>query len=119
MQVKFSSVNLGYLKNSIGPEIDEAVWLTVEAIKDEAKLRCPVKSGTLRDSIDSEMDESTPVGEAIGYVYTDGSAHYDQYVHDGTVRNGPNPFLRIAADNNEEIFYDYVGRAINNHLAGK
>lgn len=76
----------------------EAVGSTVEAAAEDARNRCPVKTGNLRDSIDSGVQSS----ESVVTAYFGASADYAPTVELGTARQSPKPFIRPAAENMPE-----------------
>lgn len=58
---------------------DQIITPVTEAVLDEAKRTCPVRTGDLRDSLTYQVDVQ---GQKItGVVYTD--AEYAPYVHEG------------------------------------
>ena len=61
----------------------------------------PVRTGFLKGSITSEFEESARAirGE------TGPTASYSPFVHDGTSRQAPQPFMTLAADVVEPQFY--------------
>lgn len=68
-------------------------------VQDDAKVRCPVDTGTLKRSIHSEFEEQTP-NSASAVVGTD--VEYGKYVEFGTSRMSAQPYLRPAVDENRE-----------------
>lgn len=69
----------------------EKIGLTAEAY---AKLKCPVDTGRLRNSITHVVVDSAGVG-LIVYIGT--NVEYAAYVELGTVSTRPQPYLRPAA----------------------
>lgn len=63
-------------------------------IQAKAAILAPVDTGALAESISSQV-EGTFTG-AEGLVYT--NIEYAPYQEFGTVRNGPNPYMRPAAE---------------------
>jgi len=61
-------------------------------IKEEAKDKCPVKSGKLKESIDVIMGDNE---STIGTIGSD----YGLFIEVGTRNQQPQPFLRPALDN--------------------
>ena len=60
----------------------------------ESVLRCPVDSGRLRQSIQNQVNESEN-SVAIG-----SNVSYAAYVHEGTSRQPPQPFIRKSITQN-------------------
>lgn len=67
-----------------------------EFVEGEAKLRCPVDTGNLRDSIKYRVDES----EAAVIIGT--NVEYAPYVEFGTAKMQAQPYLRPAVIENKE-----------------
>ena len=63
----------------------------------DAKLLCPVKTGTLRGSIKTQIDGASATVTA--------STEYAWYVEYGTRKMAPRSFMRRAADINEPKYY--------------
>jgi len=103
------------LLNVLGPEVKASLQPklreTVEDIKEEAKSRCPIDTGALRQSIRLQT-KAKPMGNvysigvsAGGYITnpkTGKKVNYARYVEYGTSRQIPQPFLRPAYINNEQ-----------------
>ncbi|MDG4792009.1 hypothetical protein O7626_40045 [Micromonospora sp. WMMD1102] len=93
--------------DAAGDELGRQVYALVRAstLRTEAlgKVNSPVRTGFMRGSITSEFDggpgSSTMRGE------TGPTANYSHYVHDGTSRQAPQPFMDRAADVTEPEFY--------------
>ena len=83
-------------------ETQKAIYSALELIgvfvEGEAKLRCPVDTGRLRQSIIrqvNEPDESVRIGTPV---------EYGPYVEFGTIKMKAQPFLRPAVlDNKKDI----------------
>lgn len=73
------------------PAAGKIVHATALGIEAGAKARVPVKTGTLRRSIHTEM--SGPTTARVGT-----SVFYGPYVEYGTVRMAPRPYLTPAAE---------------------
>lgn len=115
MKIQFNSRDWGDdITASLGSKFDTAVEKTVEYIAIVAKDRCPVKTGEMRDSIVAVMEPDTYVGESVGYVTVD--TPYAEYVHDGTVKKGPNPFLRVATEMGEDYLDFLLEQVVKEHL---
>jgi len=65
------------------------------------KAGAPVRTGHLRSSITSDFDSGP--NHIIGE--TGPTASYSHFVHNGTSRQAPNPFMDRAADVVEPMFY--------------
>lgn len=70
-----------------------AIAETLAEVETDAKLRAPVDTGNMRASITGQF-----TGETEGTVATGPQAPYAIYVHDGTRKVSPRPFLRQAAE---------------------
>ncbi len=110
--------NLGSeVKANLQPKMREIV----EAIKEDAKGRCPVDTGALQKSIRIQTS-AKPAGNihsigvsAGGYVAnpkTGKKVDYAGYVEYGTSRQIPQPFLRPAYLNNEQKLRQLVRQAV-------
>lgn len=75
-----------------------ASTLQTEAL---GKANAPVLTGLLRSSISSDFDR----GATSSRGETGPDTSYDVFVHDGTSRQAPNPFMDRAADVVEPQFY--------------
>lgn len=103
------------LLNVLGPEIKASLQPKlreiVEDIKEDAKNRCPVDTGALRQSIRLQTRAKTAgnihsIGvSAGGYITnpkTGKKVNYAGHVEYGTSRQIPQPFLRPAYINNQQ-----------------
>jgi len=70
---------------------------TANGIKVDAQDLCPVKTGTLRGSIKTQIDGASATVTA--------STEYAWYVEYGTRKMAPRSFMRRAADINEPKYY--------------
>lgn len=77
-----------------------ASTLSAEAL---GKANAPVHTGFLRSSITSEFDGGPRDNRISGE--TGPEASYSHWVHGGTSRQAPNPFMDRAADVVEPQFY--------------
>lgn len=80
------------LPNNLEKGMNKACLLVVA----DSKKICPIRYGHLRASITREVDKKDD--EVIGYVGS--NLEYARYVHDGTVNQKANPFIRKAINNN-------------------
>jgi len=71
--------------------VREIVQETILGIETTAKIRCPVDTGALRASIQSEM-----TGETSGQVGT--NIEYSVYVEWGTTKMAAQPYMTPAAE---------------------
>lgn len=78
----------------------------------DAKKRCPVDSGTLRDSLKLENGKATPKKAEVKVDY-DKSVRYGAFVELGPGGRPGNPFMREAVDEN----LDEINRAITESVA--
>lgn len=89
IEVKMTEDNVDLVKNATA----EAVARTLEAIgltaEGHAKLKCPVDTGRLRNSITHVVDDDT--------VYIGTNVEYAAYVELGTIHTRAQPYLRPAA----------------------
>jgi HK97 gp10 family phage protein len=138
MKVTFNqSAGWGKVSSEFTKAIEQALADTGSEITQDAQDRCPVVTGMMRDSIywvgpnwdgyDSAymlveetatdhgkrpwlIDERETVESLEVKVVV--LAGYAEYVHDGTVKQGANPFLRNAVDDCEEVFTQRILGAI-------
>lgn len=75
----------------------EKVGLTAEGY---AKMKCPVDTGRLRNSITHEVNNET--------VYIGTNVEYAAYVEMGTVNTRAQPFLRPAASNHSSVYRSLI-----------
>lgn len=74
-------------------QVASHVRATAELVATGAKERTPVDTGNLRASITAQM-----TGRLSAVVGTGPQAPYSEYVHEGTRRMSPRPFMRQAAE---------------------
>lgn len=93
-------------------ELEDAIAGALEEIgivaEGDAKRRCPVDTGRLRNSITHALDGA---GKCV-MVGT--NVEYAVYVHEGTSRHAGTPFLRDAVQSNQGRFQAIVKK----HLQG-
>ena len=75
----------------------EKVGLTAEGY---AKMKCPVDTGRLRNSITHEVNNET--------VYIGTNVEYAAYVEMGTVNTRAQPFLRPAVSNHGSVYRSLI-----------
>lgn len=78
-------------------EVKTIVQETLYAIESTAKIRCPVDTGALRASIQSEMTSET--GGQVGT-----NILYSIFVEYGTSRQGAQPYMTPAAESERPKF---------------
>lgn len=82
-------------KDEVQERINQALLKAGALVEGSAKERCPVDTGTLRNSINYQlMDERTVI---IGT-----NVEYAPYVEYGTVKMSAQPFLHPALEENRE-----------------
>ena len=72
-----------------------------------AKELAPVDTGNLRNSIDTQMS-------AENEVQVGSNVEYAKYQELGTSRNRPQPYLRPAAEANEQTIVEIVASVLRN-----
>ncbi len=82
-----------------GDVLATAIHTGLFLIEGDAKLKCPVDTGTLRRSIMVEAKATGP-HDAEGRCGT--NVEYGPFVEFGTRFMAPQPFLRPAADQNQD-----------------
>lgn len=85
------------LHNPAGPVGQELLRLAVR-IQNQARVNAPVDTGLLRSRIDLIPPAPGPTGLQCSVV---ARTNYAVFVHEGTYRMPPNPFLLDAA---EQVF---------------
>ena len=112
------------IKNILRASMREAANL----IKDEAKLRCPVDTGALRDSIRVVPRRGTPTRVVMNVVagapfsasktekYGIKAPFYAMFVERGTVHAPPHPFMRPAIEGGAQAAIDRVVMGISDRL---
>lgn len=96
------------LKDSMRASVEralEAVGLQAEGY---AKMKCPVDTGNLRNSITHTTDE----GELTAYIGTD--VEYAAYVEYGTSRTKAQPYLEPAIKEHKDEYKKIFVQFINN-----
>lgn len=85
-------------------KLEQNVERATEYCKDEAKLMCPVDTGRLVNSLDSEVFWEG--GSIVGSVFT--NVEYAPYVEFGTSKMMAQPFLYPALMDNRKIIRDLI-----------
>lgn len=75
--------------------------------EDYAKLKCPVDTGNLRNSITF----SASVEEKVVYLGT--NVEYAPYVEMGTSRSKAQPFIKPAIENHHDEYMDIARKYLN------
>lgn len=94
LQSKFKA-----LDNELQTVLSQAVSAGAAVVDRDAKIRCPVDTGTLRRSI-REMKQNKSPGRIESQVGTD--IEYAHAVEFGTDRQRAQPYLRPALDENTQ-----------------
>lgn len=105
------SAVLAALDNLKSADVYSAIRDGALLVERDAKLNCPVDTGNLRASIQTEMNETAD--EYIAEVGT--NVEYAGYVEYGTKKMDARPFLIPAFESNKES----ISQEIMNALRGK
>ena len=92
------------LRRAIGSALKKSSFL----IERESKKRAPVDTGRLRASIFTTLKPFTAIVEP--------KVKYAIYVHEGTRFTRPRPFMRLAADDNQQKISRIFKQEIDRHL---
>lgn len=87
------------------------VRATAELVSTGGKERAPVDTGNLRASITAQM-----TGETSAVVGTGPQAPYAVFIHEGTRRMSPRPFLRQAAEAVRPYWQDGLRRILRGRV---
>lgn len=107
LQAKLQSVQKDML-----PAIKNGMLDAVQNVEGKAKENCPVITGTLRRSINSEVAQE---GETIKGIVGAGT-DYAEAVHEGTSTQAPNPFILLAIKEKETETVEFLSDAIEEGL---
>lgn len=88
--------------DELGQHADKLVRASTLRTEALGKAGAPVRTGMLRSSITSEFDGGPGSSQISGKTGPD--TDYDVYVHNGTSRQPPNPFMDRAFDAVEPQF---------------
>lgn len=105
---------LGGIAEAIPRELAAAVRMETDALEAEAKRRCPVITGRLRNSIRSSVRESEAGAEAI----VGSGLDYAAAVELGTPNQPPRPFLAPALRARGDALPESVRQAVRRALKG-
>lgn len=100
----FKVIDSGVLKGlnaaqkKIVKNVYNAMQIASNIIVDSAKVKCPVRTGRLRNSIDFKVNISSH--NIVSEIGTD--VYYSGYVEFGTVRMAARPYLRPALTENKQ-----------------
>ena len=97
-------IDIDKIENAVQQELED----TANLIEKDAKRSCPVDTGYLRSSINTDIEK---LDVEVG---TD--CEYAPYVHDGTYRMPARPFLDSAAETNLDGIEDRIADAIKRLL---
>lgn len=89
----------------------DGLKISCEAIVQEAKEKCPVDTGNLRDSITYKI-----VGHQ-GIIYAD--CDYAGYVEFGTVDARPQPYMFPAFEDNKDKALEHILESINKAIRSR
>ncbi len=96
--------NFDFKTADIEKIVQQELTKSANQIKKQAKANCPVDTGRLKKSIDTE------IGDLEVDIGTD--VYYASYVHDGTYRMEARPFLESAAETVLDDIEDSIADAI-------
>jgi len=105
--------NIARFKAGMPPDVAEALNTVATAIFNEAYNNCPVRTGTLRASITKSKVFRKGALHEISVMMGEG-LDYGIWVHEGTSRMAPNPFLQNALINH----MGEIRRALGGILGG-
>jgi HK97 gp10 family phage protein len=98
----------------VGAAVSQQVRKTAKAVEASAKAGVPVKSGALRDSIDTKIF-GTGNSKRTTAVVRAGTDHA-RFVEEGTSRQAPQPFMKPALDQHTQRFMAGIGKAVGEGL---
>ena len=97
-------VNFDFSTTDIDKIVQQELNKSANQIKKQAKINCPVDTGRLKNSIETDIgDLEVDIGT---------SCEYAGYVHDGTYRMAARPFLDSAAETVLDDIEDSIADAI-------
>lgn len=91
----------------------EAVRKVIEAVEDTSKSLVPVRTGTLRDSISSQVTEGD--GMVIGEAGP--TARHGRFVEWGTYKDAPQAFMGPALDRHSHELDELLGSVGENAIS--
>lgn len=98
--------------------LDKAAKAGADIAISDAKRRCPVKTGNLRDSLEFYKEKSSKNTRAGYQVRPGKKGWYGKFIEFGTSKRPARPFLRPALDNNRNQIEAEVRRTIQKELEG-
>ena len=100
-------------ENIVPNALPEISLRSVSLVEASAKERVPVLTGALRDSIITEVTESSRSSVTLEVGPT---VDYADDVEFGGIRRAAQPYLRPAADENEEAVVEALAQELNQLL---
>nr|DAT34275.1 MAG TPA: type I neck protein [Caudoviricetes sp.] len=117
MRRKKSNESLSALLDIIGTNAAKAAKAALkegaDGVVEDAKSRCPVKTGALRDSIHAEVKRNGTYIKVVADAQNDG-VYYGKVVEFSTKIN--KPFLYPAIDAGRDSIRDNIARAVKEGL---
>ena len=109
--VKVKKDNIKKVKEAFPVAIRQGLEDAGDATVGWAQDKCPVDTGRLRASIESQMPEETRVeiGSAV---------EYGIFVETGTSRMSAKPFLKPAVTDHKDKIQNFIAKAIKEALDG-
>lgn len=95
-EVNKLAVDLGRAGGRVGRKVAAATRKTAFDIKSDSKIMCPVDTGTLMNSISTDISGDGRFGAISAEIGP--TADYGHYVEDGTSRMAPQPYMGPAFD---------------------
>ncbi|HEY0697190.1 MAG TPA: HK97-gp10 family putative phage morphogenesis protein [Micromonospora sp.] len=89
--------------DDLGDGTHKLVHATTHRTEALGKVNTPVRTGALKNSIGSDFEGGPQSNTIRGETGPD--IEYDVYVHGGTSKQPPQPFMDRAADVTEPLFY--------------
>lgn len=100
----------------LGRDAHDLVHWATERTGLLGRAGAPVRTGRLKASIGEDYEGGPGANTISGETGPD--VHYDRWVHNGTSRISPNPFMDRAADAVEPAFYARAGLIVGQVLDG-
>lgn len=106
-RINFTS-NIEQVKRQMAAATAEFLETAALKVEGDAILLCPTDTGNLRNSISHEVEENTAT---IGT-----NVEYASHVELGTSKQGAQPFLRPALDQNQDSLKTMYKDIIKRHI---
>ena len=110
---EMSVYDLGYIENTqdieLYPNYEEGCRVFCDTFLEEARARCPVRTGYLRSTISADYTSTYD-------IICEAEADYAQYVEYGTSRQSAQPYFEPALQIALETAQEYWGRAESNAI---